>query len=89
MLGVIASEGTWKDVVSAAARPLKIRAAGKWMVTLLGLFNPTLREFKELMYEFEAPYVVDHSQYEAAFGNNTTPHAETIAETVAWYKSRV
>lgn len=66
---------------------LKLRPAGKWVVSLLGLFNPTLREFKEMMYEFEEPYVVDHSQYKAVFGNGVTPHRQAIAETVSWYQA--
>ena len=38
------------------------------------------------MYEFEEPYIVDHSQFEAAFGANPTPMDQAIAETVAWYR---
>lgn len=73
---------------SRPARPLKIRPAGKFMVSLLGLFNANLREFKEMMYEFEEPYIVDHSQYQAAFGSETTPHEAAIAETAAWYRAQ-
>lgn len=69
-------------------RPLTIRPAGKFIVSLLGLFNANLREFKEMMYEFEEPYVVDHSQYQVAFGNEATPHESAIAETVAWYRAQ-
>ena len=75
-------------VGDAVARPLKVRAAGKLLVSLLGLFNPNLREFKEMMYEFEEPYIVDHSQFEAAFGSDVTPHEQAIAETVAWYRAQ-
>ncbi|MCA9873175.1 MAG: NAD-dependent epimerase/dehydratase family protein [Anaerolineales bacterium] len=74
-------------VEGTVERPLKIRAAGKLTVSLLGLFNADLREFKEMMYEFEEPYIVDHSQYQAAFGNGVTPHETAIAETVAWYRA--
>jgi hypothetical protein len=55
-------------------------------MTLLGLFNPTLRELMELAYAFEAPYVVDHSRFAAALGASPTPHAQAIAETLAWYR---
>ncbi len=78
------------EVVSDSCRPqrpLTIRPAGKFMVSLLGLFNANLREFKEMMYEFEEPYVVDHSQYQAVFGNGATLHEAAIAETVAWYRA--
>lgn len=68
-------------------RPLKVRAGGKLMISLMGLFSPAIREFKEMMYEFEEPYVVDDSRFRQAFGNGVTPHEEAIRETVAWYKS--
>jgi nucleoside-diphosphate-sugar epimerase len=71
-------------------RPLKIRTAGRWMVTLLGLFSPQLREFKEMMYEFTEPYVVDHSQFAAAFGPvSVTSHQVAIKETLAWYRQHL
>ena len=75
------------DKVNAAAgKSSKIQPSGKAIVWLLGLFNPTMKEFREMMYEFEEPYIVDHSQFEAAFGANPTPIDQAIAETVAWYR---
>lgn len=70
-------------------QPIKIRAAGGFLVSLLGLFNPMIREVKEMMYEWEAPYVVDHSKFEKTFGAKTTLHTEAIKETVAWYRQQL
>ncbi len=69
-------------------RDIQVRAAGKTMMRLIGLFNADVREVVELMYEFEEPFIVDHSRFEAAFGNGVTPHAQAIKETLAWYKER-
>ena len=69
-------------------RPVKTRTVGKLGLTLVGLFQPVVREFKEMLYEFEEPYVVDHSQFAAAFGANVTPHTQAIRETVQWYQNR-
>jgi len=68
---------------------IKIRTAGRLMVTLLGLFNPMIKEVKEMMYEWEHPYIVDHSKYEQTFGIDVTPHEVAIKETVAWYRQRI
>jgi nucleoside-diphosphate-sugar epimerase len=68
---------------------LKIRSASRLLVSLLGLFSPELREMKEMMYEFEEPYVVDHSKFARTFGVDVTPHREAIRETVAWYRQRL
>lgn len=70
-------------------REVKLRAAGGFMVSLLGLFNPDLREMKEMLYEFEEPFIVDHSQFLQAFGADApqpTPHRQAIQETLAWYR---
>ncbi len=68
---------------------IKTRAAGNTMVSMLGLFNPVLKEVKEMMYTWREPYIVDHSKYEQAFGAEITPHKEAIAETVGWFKQHL
>jgi nucleoside-diphosphate-sugar epimerase len=69
-------------------QPVKLRAAGPWTVRLVGLFNQELREFGEIMYMFEEPFVVDHSDFAQAFGDSHTAHRAAIAETVAWFQER-
>jgi hypothetical protein len=39
-------------------------------------------------YQFEQPFVLDTSKYEAVFGAAGTPLAAAIAATVAWYRTR-
>lgn len=85
---IISTRQFVQRVGEVVERPLKLRPAGKLIVSLLGLFNPAMREFKEMMYEFEEPYIVDHSQYAATFGSDVTPHVEAIAETVVWYRAQ-
>mgnify|MGYP005855812893 CR=1 FL=1 len=77
-----AAAGTQPTVSALKKSP--VRAA---ILTLLGLFNPPLRGLNSLMYEFDEPYVVDASAYEAAFGQQTTPLPEALAATVAWFRS--
>jgi nucleoside-diphosphate-sugar epimerase len=69
-------------------RPIQVRTAGKNLMRVVGLFNRDVREVVEMMYEFEEPFIVDHSRFVAAFGNGVTPHEEAIRETVAWYRDR-
>jgi len=64
-----------------------IQAMPRFMVNLIGVFNGNVRELKEMLYEFEEPFVVDHSRFEAAFGNHATPLAEAIDTTVAWFRA--
>ena len=77
------------DLVAAAiGQPVRPRPAGRLLLTVIGLFQPMVREIKEMLYEWEEPHVVDHSRFAEVFGAQTTPHAEAIAETVAWYRAR-
>jgi nucleoside-diphosphate-sugar epimerase len=70
-------------------KPFKFRAAPRALVSVLGLFMSQMREVKEVLYTFEQPFVVDHSQFEKAFGAKVTPHDEAIARTLAWFREHV
>src|SRR5262249_54528268 len=64
------------------------RARPQLAIAVLALFNPTIRAVKEVLYQSEQPFVVDHSKYAAAFGSDTTPHREAIRETLNWYRQQ-
>lgn len=52
----------------------------KFGVRLLGLFIPVLREFVEMMYQFENEYVFDSNKAVKAFGVKATPYSEGLKE---------
>jgi uncharacterized protein YbjT (DUF2867 family) len=55
-----------------------------WMLSALGVFMPLLREVKEMVYQFEEPYVVDDARFRARFGVQGTPLEEGARQTAAW-----
>jgi nucleoside-diphosphate-sugar epimerase len=65
----------------------KISSMGRLMMSIGGLFIPAAKESLEMMYEFEAPFIIDSSKFEQTFGIKATPMRAAIEETVAWYKS--
>ena len=73
-------------IFEEAGKPARLQAAPKIVLRALGLFNPPLRETIEMLYEFEEPFVVDHSKFEQAFGEQATPLREAIQHTVRWYR---
>ena len=75
-------------IFQAVGRPARIQAAPKILLRALGLFNPGMREMIEMLYEFEEPFVVDHSKFESAFGEHVTPLEEAIGGTVRWYRGK-
>ncbi|HYO89848.1 MAG TPA: NAD-dependent epimerase/dehydratase family protein [Candidatus Limnocylindrales bacterium] len=84
------TQGAFVERLAAAAGvPAKMTAISPLMMRLAGLFIPGARETVEMMYEFTAPFVVDHSKYARAFGDAHTPLAVSLAATVAWYKEHL
>ncbi len=74
-------------VYAAAGTEPNIQVMPRFLVSAVGLFNGNVRELKEMLYEFEEPFVVDDSRFEAAFGGSATPLPEAIEATVAWFRA--
>jgi nucleoside-diphosphate-sugar epimerase len=70
----------------AAGQSPQMSGMGKLMMRIGGIFISGARETVEMMYEFEQPFVVDHSKYAQAFGNHATPIQQGIQQTLAWYQ---
>ena len=64
----------------------KITVLPKWMVTLLGIFVPVLREMPEMMYQNDRSYVFDSSKFCTAFNYTPTGNAEAVKQTIAALK---
>jgi nucleoside-diphosphate-sugar epimerase len=47
-----------------------------------GLFNKQAREIRELQYQFQAPFVLDSSQAQTAFGIEPVPTVDALEETI-------
>jgi len=67
---------------------VKVMAAGKMMLSMLGLFMPTLRESVEMLYEWEKPFIMDSSKAEKAFGWQGTSLKDAMRATIDWCKEK-
>jgi len=65
-----------------SGKPFKIQVAPRWMLSIMGLFVPVLRENMEMLYQFENDYRFDSSKAENALGHKATPYAEGIRATL-------
>jgi nucleoside-diphosphate-sugar epimerase len=71
-----------------AGNELKMRRLGPASLRLLGLLSKQVRRARrEKLYQFQSPFVSDHSKFEAAFGAEATPHPQAIAETLEWFRN--
>lgn len=66
----------------------KPRVTPSWLLTVVGLFNPDVRAVREVLYQSEDPWVVDHTKFERAFGASPTPHRDAIGATLEWFRAR-
>ena len=60
----------------------QVQVAPKFMVRIMGLFMPIMREMVEMMYQYEGDYIFDSSKFEQRFGFKPTTYLEGIKEIV-------
>ena len=65
-----------------SAKPFKVQVAPRWMLGLMGLFVPVLRENMEMMYQFEHDYRFDSSKLEKLFNVQATDYRKGIQATL-------
>lgn len=63
-------------------KPYKLQALPKFGVRLIGLFVPVLKEFVEMMYQYENDYIFESTKFEKASGLKATDYKTGISETL-------
>ncbi len=81
---------TGKQIIDISAEIFgvspKHSTMGKGMISFLGVFMKLMKEFKEMMYQYEEDYIFDSSKFEQAFNFKPTPYKEGIQITADSYK---
>lgn len=80
------TQGQLVELTAAALgrrlRPQRITPAMLW---LLGVFNSDMKEAREVVPQFDRPYTIDASAFDATFGPlELTPHEVAVTDTLAW-----
>jgi nucleoside-diphosphate-sugar epimerase len=77
---------TGKEWVEAIARELnvkpKLQVATKFIVRIMSLFMPIMKEMIEMMYQYDRAYVFDSKKFENRFNFKPTPYLDGIKEIV-------
>jgi len=77
---------TGEDFVRLACelsgQPYKLQVAPRWILKLMGIFIPVLRENEEMMYQFDYDYRFDSSKIESTFDFHATPYRQGIAKSL-------
>jgi len=61
----------------------KVKVLPMWMLKLLGIFIPILREMPEMMYQNDRDYFFDSSKFNQQFSFTPTRYEEGVKQTVA------
>jgi len=56
----------------------KIQTVPVWLIKILGWFIPIMREFPEMIYQYEQDYIFDSTKFEKRFGISATTPKEGI-----------
>ncbi len=86
--GALSTRKMLELIYAEAGHPLKLQVAPKWLLRVLGLFNPDAGEMVEMVYEFEQPFVIDDSKFVKRFGWGATDLETVVRETVGWFKAK-
>ncbi len=77
---------TGKDWVDLFAKEMnvapKVQAIPVWLLSVLGIFIPIMREFKEMSYQYDRDYVFDSSKFEKRFDFKPTTPQEAVKAVV-------
>jgi nucleoside-diphosphate-sugar epimerase len=73
----------WIEMVAKELnREPKIQVVPPFMLHMLGVFVPIMREFPEMLYQYQLDYIFDSSKFEKRFGIMATPPEVGIKKLV-------
>jgi nucleoside-diphosphate-sugar epimerase len=82
---------TGKEFVAMAARafgvPPRYTVLKPWMLRMVGLFDATVRELPEMLYQSAFPYIFDSTKFTRTFRVDATPYQKGADQTAASYRT--
>jgi len=77
---------TGREFISLFSRemnvPNKVFVMPVWVIKIVGLFVPVLKEMREMMYQYDRDYFFDSSKFEKRFKISPTTYSEGVRQTV-------
>jgi len=73
----------WVDLIAAQINvEPSIMVVPSWLMGIIGIFVPVIREFKEMTYQWNRDYYFNSSKFENFFGISPTSSEEAIREQI-------
>ena len=74
-------------VCRAAGRRPKAGVFPRWLIRIVAVFDRTMRELLEVLYQFERAFTMDAGKYIRTFGEpGLTPLDRAVARTLDWHR---
>jgi len=77
---------TGRELIKLYAKEMngseKVSVMPIWVIKILGLFIPVMKEMPEMMYQYDRDYFFDSSKFEKRFKFKTTTYQEGVRNTV-------
>jgi nucleoside-diphosphate-sugar epimerase len=77
---------TGREFINVFAREMnakeKVSVMPMWLIKILGLFIPIMKEMPEMMYQYSQDYFFDSSKFDKRFNFKTTSYQEGVRNTV-------
>ncbi len=77
---------TGKEWIETIAKEMNVKPsyqiATKFIVSIMGLFMPIMKELKEMLYQYDRDYIFDSSKFEKRFNFTPTPYLQGIKEII-------
>jgi nucleoside-diphosphate-sugar epimerase len=81
---------TGRELIGLFSREMntigKVSVMPLWLIKILGLFIPVMKEMPEMMYQYDRDYFFDSSKFEKRFDFKTTSYKEGVKLTVQFEK---
>jgi NAD dependent epimerase/dehydratase family. len=91
-LPTIKTPFTGKEWIEMVAREMNVKPGisvfSEWMMAVLGVFVPVMREFHEMAYQYNRDYYFDSSKFEKRFNYVPVSAEEAVRLTVAGLRNQ-
>jgi nucleoside-diphosphate-sugar epimerase len=73
----------WIELIAKELnREAKVQTVPTWLLHILGVFVPIMREFPEMLYQYEQDYIFDSSKFEKRFGVAATSPEDGVRKMI-------
>ena len=82
---------TGKEWINIFAKEMNVKPSSsvipKFVISLMGLFDPFMKEFSEMVYQLQTDYVFNSDKFNKRFNFTPTDYREGVKKTAEWVQS--